>query len=94
MVTHLEGVTGILSDIFRGSDKRTCARAWVDNIIYVSLYCVLSSFVRGRAPDAVATCQGARAAACDSPSSVVVASAVSSTSASPSSSIGSGDIPR
>ena len=94
MGTHLEDATGIICDIFRGSDDRACARAWVHNIIYVSLYCVLLDFERGRGPDAVVICQGARAAACVSPYAVVVASEVSSASASPYASIGSGDIPR
>ena len=96
MVTHLEGVTGILCDLFHGSDKRNCACALVNDIVYVSLYCVLLAFERGRAcgPDAVATCQGARAAPSAAPFAAVVASALSTASASSSASVGSGDIPR
>ena len=94
MVTHLEGATGILCDLFRGSDEHSCARAWVHDIVYVSLYCVLPAFERGRGPAVVVICQLARATVCVNPSAVVVASAVSSASASPSASIFSSDIPR
>ena len=94
MVTHLEGETGIPCYLFCGSDIRAYVPAWVNNIVYVSLYCVLLAFERGHGPAAVATCQVSKAAASAAPSAVVVASAVSSASASPSASIGSGDIPR
>ena len=86
-------MTSIIYDLFLGSDERACARAWVNDIVYMSLYCVLSAFERGCGPAAVDICQGARAAACAAPSSVVVASAVFSASASPSASIVSSDIP-
>ena len=94
MVTHLERATSILSKLFRGGDERACARAWINDIVYVSLYCVLSIFECGVGNADVAICEGARAAACAAPSVVVVVSTVSSFSILTLASIVSSDIPR